>query len=85
MNDSTGQQGVSQSGPQGRSSNSLPAYTDHDDEIDLGEYLGVLLAYKWLIAAVTLIGVLIGASYALIATPIYQANALIQVEDQQAS
>ncbi|MBV1892179.1 MAG: hypothetical protein KUG60_02595, partial [Gammaproteobacteria bacterium] len=85
MNDSTGQQGTSQSGPQGHIGNNPLTYTDHDDEIDLGEYLGVLLAYKWLIAAVTLIGVLIGVSYALIATPIYQANALVQVEDQQAS
>lgn len=85
MNDSTGQQGATQNGPQGRIANSPLTYTDHDDEIDLGEYLGVLLAYKWLIAAVTLIGVLIGTSYALIATPVYQANALIQVEDQQAS
>lgn len=63
------------------------AYSGHADEeeIDLAEYLGVLLAYKWLIALVAFIGALLGGGYAFIATPIYQANALIQVEDQQAS
>jgi tyrosine-protein kinase Etk/Wzc len=85
MNDSTRTQGASQNNPQGHIANNPSNSTNHNDEIDLGEYLGILLAHKWLIAAVTLIGGLIGISYALIATPIYQANALIQVEDQQAS
>ena len=84
MNDSTAQ-GPSQNNPQGRMTNNLHNSINHHDEIDLGAYLGMLLAHKWLIAAVTLLGVLIGLSYVLIATPIYQANALIQVEDQQAS
>lgn len=63
------------------------AYSEYADEeeIDLAKYLGILLAYKWFIGLVMLIGTLQGASYAFIATPIYQANALIQVEDQQAS
>ena len=84
MIDSTAQ-GPSQNNPQGRMTNNFPNATHYDDEVDLGEYLGMLLVHKWLIAAVTFIGVLIGLSYVLIATPIYQANALIQVEDQQAS
>lgn len=84
MNDSTAQS-PSPNNPHGRTANHLPSPTNHDDEIDLGEYLGMLLVHKWLIAAVTVLGVLIGISYAFIATPIYQANALIQVEDQQAS
>ncbi|WP_158070176.1 polysaccharide biosynthesis tyrosine autokinase [Motiliproteus sp. MSK22-1] len=56
-----------------------------EETIDLGEYLGVLLTYKWFIASVALVGTLLGGGYAFIATPVYQANALIQVEDPQAS
>ena len=64
-----------------------PAQSSFIDEevIDLAEYLGVLLAYKWLIGIVTLIGLFFGGSYAFLATPVYQANALIQVEDSKGS
>ena len=56
-----------------------------EEDIDLAEYLGVLLAYKWLIGIVTMIGLFLGGSYAFLATPVYQANALIQVEDSKGS
>jgi len=53
-----------------------------EDEIDLGEYLGALIEGKWLILAVTLcLGSLAGI-YAFFATPIYTANALLQVEEK---
>lgn len=51
------------------------------DDIDLGHYLDVLLANKWLIAAVTVLVLAAGAAYALMARPIYEADILIQVED----
>ncbi|MBV1915576.1 MAG: tyrosine-protein kinase, partial [Pseudomonadales bacterium] len=56
-----------------------------EEVIDLAEYLGVLLAYRWLIALITAVGLVLGAGYAFIATPVYQANALIQVEDSKGS
>ena len=52
----------------------------HDDEIDLGRLLGILLDHKWLIAAITGVFMFLGVLYAVLATPIYQADALLQVE-----
>lgn len=50
------------------------------DEIDLGRLLGTLLDNRWLIVSVTALFALLGILYALLATPIYQADALVQVE-----
>jgi tyrosine-protein kinase Etk/Wzc len=52
-----------------------------DDTIDLASILDLVIDNRWLIAAVALVITLLGASYAFIATPIYQADLLIQVED----
>ncbi|WP_416137224.1 polysaccharide biosynthesis tyrosine autokinase [Halomonas sp. HK25] len=51
-----------------------------DDEIDLGRLFGLLLDHKWLILAITALFALGGVVYALLATPIYQSDALVQVE-----
>ncbi|CAM5188057.1 Tyrosine-protein kinase wzc [Castellaniella defragrans] len=56
-----------------------------EDEISLGELLNVLAQRKWLVAGVFAVVLVLGAAYALLATPIYQADALIQVEDQKGS
>ncbi|ALE88459.1 polysaccharide biosynthesis tyrosine autokinase [Pseudomonas versuta] len=53
---------------------------DDSDDIDLMGLLGTLLDHKWLIAGVTGAFMAAGVAYALLATPVYQANALIQVE-----
>jgi tyrosine-protein kinase Etk/Wzc len=53
---------------------------DDNDEIDLLGLFGTLIDHKWLIAAVTGAFMVAGAAYAVIATPVYQANALLQVE-----
>ena len=55
-------------------------HDDDNDEIDLMGLLGTLIDHKWLIAGVTGIFMAAGVAYALLATPVYQANALIQVE-----
>ena len=52
-----------------------------DDEINLAEYFDILVDRKWLVAGVTALGLALGVAYALLATPIYQSNLLIQVED----
>ena len=52
------------------------------DEIDLGKLFGILLDNIWHIVAVTGIFAVFGIAYALLATPIYKADALIQVEQK---
>jgi len=53
-----------------------------DDEIDLGELLGTLIDHRWLIIIVTGLFFVISVAYALLATPVYQANAIVQVEQK---
>ncbi|MDM0004445.1 polysaccharide biosynthesis tyrosine autokinase [Variovorax sp. J22G73] len=54
---------------------------DDDDAINLSEYLDILIDRKWLVAGVTCIAVALGVAYALLSTPVYQSNLLVQVED----
>lgn len=53
-----------------------------DDEIDLGRLLGLLLHGKWWIAGITAVAMAMGIVNALLATPIYRANALLQIEEK---
>lgn len=53
---------------------------DDISEIDLLALFGTLIDHKWLIAMITGFFLVAGASYAVLATPVYQANALLQVE-----
>lgn len=53
------------------------------DEIDLGRLIGELIDHRKLIIAVTAGFTFLAIFYALFATPIYQADALIQVEQKQ--
>jgi len=55
----------------------------YEEEIDLREYLQVLIRERWLIAACAIgIGGL-ALLYALFASPVYQADALLQVEEKK--
>jgi len=54
-----------------------------DDEIDLAKIWGLLVDNIWLIAAATGAAFVFAALYLLFATPIYRADALLQVEDKQ--
>lgn len=56
--------------------------SSNDDEIDLGELLGTLIDHKWLIIIVTAAFFVFSVGYALLATPVYQANAIVQVEQK---
>ncbi|WP_368082465.1 polysaccharide biosynthesis tyrosine autokinase [Klebsiella oxytoca] len=53
------------------------------DEIDLRRLVGELIDHRKLILSVTSLFTLISLVYALFATPIYQADALVQVEQKQ--
>lgn len=55
------------------------------DEIDLMSLFGALLDRKFFICVVTAIFIVIGVTVALFATPIYQATAMIQVEESGGS
>lgn len=52
------------------------------EDVELASYLDTLWESRWLIAGITLIVALVGATYAFLSTPIYQANLVVQVEEQ---
>lgn len=59
-----------------------PASPD-SDEIDLGRLVGEIIDHRKLIITITSVFTVLAIIYALFATPIYQADALIQVEQKQ--
>ncbi|EJL72844.1 exopolysaccharide transport protein family [Variovorax sp. CF313] len=58
-----------------------PLRDDEDDVIHLSEYLDILIDRKWLVAGITFAAVALGVAYAVLSTPVYQSNLLVQVED----
>lgn len=58
---------------------------DNDDDIDIGFLLGSLWDYKILIAATAIVCAIAGLIYATLSTPIYQADALVQIEKKSGS
>lgn len=62
-----------------------PSDSAQHDDIDLGALVGVLIDHRWWIATITLLFILAGVGYALLAKPIYQAQAMVQVEPKAAS
>ncbi|MDY7624439.1 polysaccharide biosynthesis tyrosine autokinase [Raoultella planticola] len=55
------------------------------EEIDLGRLIGEFIDHRKLIISVTSLFTLVALVYAIFSTPIYQADALIQVEQKQAN
>lgn len=53
-----------------------------EDEIDLRELLGVVYDRKWLIIGITVLFAVISVAYVMLAAPVYQAQAMIQVESK---
>ncbi|MCD9028707.1 polysaccharide biosynthesis tyrosine autokinase [Luteimonas sp. BDR2-5] len=53
-----------------------------DDEIDLRELAGILIDRKWWIAGITALFFVVSVAYALLATPVYQAQSMVQVESK---
>ncbi len=54
-----------------------------DSRIDLATILRTLFDHKGMIASIVGVCVLIGLTYAILATPIFQANAMIQIEPKK--
>jgi len=53
-----------------------------ENEAELSTYLDVVWENRWLIATITLVALMLGAAYAFLTTPVYQANLLIHVEEE---
>ncbi|WP_243038980.1 polysaccharide biosynthesis tyrosine autokinase [Dyella sedimenti] len=53
-----------------------------DGEIDLRDLLGTLIDNRWLVAIVTGVCFVASVAYAILATPVYQADAVVQVEQK---
>ncbi|MEB0112521.1 polysaccharide biosynthesis tyrosine autokinase [Variovorax sp. RTB1] len=54
---------------------------DAEEAPRLSAYKDILLDHKWLIACIVALTLLIGLAYVTLATPVYRANLLVQVED----
>lgn len=54
-----------------------------DDAVSLSEYVDVLVEGRWLIGAIAAVAVVLGGAYALLATPIYRSDVLVQVEQKK--
>ena len=67
--------GIDENGPY---SNSAPEFDE--DGLDLGQMLSVLIESRWLIIGITLAAFSVGILYNFLATPVYEADGLLQVE-----
>ena len=56
------------------------AVVEDQDELDLGQLFSVLWAGRWVIVLFTFVACLLGITYLISARPIYEANGLVQVE-----
>ncbi|WP_435952968.1 tyrosine-protein kinase Wzc [Dryocola sp. BD626] len=56
------------------------ASTEGNDEIDIGRLFGTVLEARWWVLGITAVFALLAAVYAVFATPIYKADALVQIE-----
>jgi len=73
----------SNSQPPGHQGGNTGALVQDDDTISLVDLLDNFLYYKWYFIVVTVIAAALSLAYAIIATPIYTADALIQVEEKK--
>ena len=66
----------------GNTLNNNQGFDQSEDEIDLSELIGTLIEAKWLISIIAGVFLVAGVFYALVATPIYQADAVLQIEEK---
>jgi tyrosine-protein kinase Etk/Wzc len=57
--------------------------TEKSESIDMGRLVGELIDNRWLIVTVTSFLLSLGVLYSLFSTPIYRADAMLQVEQKQ--
>ncbi|STH36404.1 tyrosine kinase [Escherichia coli] len=56
-----------------------------NDEIDIGRLVGTVVEAKWWVIGITALFAALAIVYALFATPIYSADALVRIEQNQGS
>ncbi|WP_342324500.1 tyrosine-protein kinase Wzc [Kosakonia sp. BYX6] len=56
-----------------------------NDEIDIGRLLGTIIEARWWVLGITSVFALVALVYCLFATPIYSADALVQIEQNTGS
>src|SRR5690606_20576962 len=71
--------------PRSTSRSSSHSALEDDDTISIGALLEHLADHRWLFAGVTALCALAALAYALLATPVYTGDALVQVEDKKGS
>ncbi|NHZ96260.1 polysaccharide biosynthesis tyrosine autokinase [Massilia sp. CCM 8734] len=59
-----------------------PGHEAAPHEIDLQGYVNILYDSRWLIGAVTAVVTMLAIMYALVASPVYEANLMIHVEEE---
>ena len=55
-----------------------------DGEVDLAEYLHVVLDARWLVLGVAALCLTLGVAYTWVATPLFRSDVVLQVEDRKA-
>ena len=60
-----------------------PVQEAQGDETDLADLIGILIDSRWMIAVITATFFFLGLVHTVITTPIYRADALIQVEEKK--
>lgn len=67
------------------SSNGTAGLEKDKDNFDITAFLDLIVDNRWVIAVVTFVAILVGSIYAFVATPVYQVNLSLQVEDNPGS
>jgi tyrosine-protein kinase Etk/Wzc len=62
-----------------------PLEPESEEEPSLREYLAVIAGERKLVAAIAAAALMVGGAYAFLATPVYRADMLVQVEDRKQS
>jgi tyrosine-protein kinase Etk/Wzc len=59
----------------------VPTILTDDSEVELSSYLNVLYDNRWMIAMIALAIALMGAAFAYLVKPVYEANMVVHVEE----
>ena len=70
---------TSNPGPEDKARASQPA---PGEELDLGSYLTILIEHRGSIVATVALTLLVGGLYVAATTPVYRANAILQIEQK---
>lgn len=55
---------------------------EEEQGLAIGEIVAVVMEYRWLIAAITALSILLGGAYLFVAKPVYKADGLLQIEEK---